>query len=62
MLVLSRHPSEVILIGDNIRITVIGDNNRGGISIGIEAPRDLVILREELADDNHAPAFSKQRK
>lgn len=56
MLVLSRHPSEAILIGDDIRITVIGPNRHGGVSIGIEAPRDLTILREELVAKPQQPS------
>ena len=47
MLVLSRKPGERILIGDNVAITVvrIGPNT---VRIGIEAPQDLNIVREEL--------------
>ncbi len=47
MLVLSRKPSETILIGDDIRVTVvrIGTNN---VRIGIDAPAGTVILREEV--------------
>lgn len=48
MLVLSRQFAESILIGDDIRITVLRENRRGSISIGIEAPRHLLVLREEL--------------
>jgi len=49
MLVLSRKKNEVINIGDNIRITVVdvrGDN----IRIGIEAPEDVSVHREEVYD------------
>jgi len=47
MLVLSRKPGERILIGDNISITIvrIGPNN---VRLGIDAPRELNIVREEL--------------
>lgn len=50
MLVLSRKPSEVIKIGDNIFITVvrIGPNT---CRIGIEAPDDTLIIRNELIVD-----------
>ena len=47
MLVLSRGEDEVIVIGDNIRVTVIeirGDKVR----IGIDAPRDVPVHREEV--------------
>ncbi len=47
MLVLSRKPGERIMIGDDIAITIvrIGPN---AVRIGIEAPRDMNIVREEL--------------
>ena len=50
MLVLSRKTNEVIVIG-NIRVTVvrIGPNS---VRIGIEAPDDVKILREELEKQN----------
>jgi carbon storage regulator len=47
MLVLSRRQSERIKLGDSIVVTVIrvsGDKVR----LGIEAPPDMVVLREEL--------------
>ena len=47
MLVLSRKPGEKILIGENITVTIvrIGPNN---VRIGIDAPRDMNIVRDEL--------------
>jgi carbon storage regulator len=47
MLVLSRKLGEKIFIGDNICITVV-DIDRGKIRLGIEAPRDIAIYRQEL--------------
>jgi carbon storage regulator len=47
MLVLSRKESERIKLGDSIVVTVIrvaGDSVR----LGIEAPTDVLVLREEL--------------
>jgi carbon storage regulator len=47
MLVLSRKESERIRLGDKIVLTVVrvsGDKVR----LGIEAPSDLLVLREEL--------------
>jgi len=49
MLVLSRKKNESILIGDNIRIICV-ECTAGKTRIGIEAPKDIVILREELKD------------
>ena len=47
MLVLSRKPGERIMVGEEIAITVvrIGPN---AVRLGIEAPRDMNIVREEL--------------
>jgi carbon storage regulator len=53
MLVLSRKLGERICIGENIYITVV-DINRGKIRLGIEAPRDVPVYRQELLGD--APA------
>ena len=49
MLVLSRKKNESIKIGDNIVITVVevrGDKVR----LGIEAPREISVIRSELND------------
>jgi len=49
MLVLNRKLFESILIGGNIKVTVVRiDSN--SVRIGIEAPPNVVVLREELAD------------
>ncbi|MEZ6045570.1 MAG: carbon storage regulator [Planctomycetaceae bacterium] len=47
MLVLSRKTGEKILIGDEIAVTIVrvGPNN---VRLGIEAPRSMNIVREEL--------------
>jgi len=47
MLVLSRKLGEKIQIGEDITITVV-DIDRGKIRLGIEAPRDVPIFRQEL--------------
>jgi carbon storage regulator len=49
MLVLSRQSDETIVIGDNIRVTIVevrGDKVR----IGIDAPRDVTVHRQEIYD------------
>jgi carbon storage regulator len=48
VLVLSRKIGERILIGDKIAITVVKIGH-GGVRIGIEAPTELAVVREELA-------------
>jgi carbon storage regulator len=47
MLILTRRPHEVIRIAENIRITVLG-MKRGQIRLGIEAPPEVVVDREEI--------------
>lgn len=47
MLVLTRKIQETIVISDNIKITILGV--RGCVvRIGIEAPKDVRIMREEI--------------
>ena len=57
MLVLTRNQGQSILIGDNIKLTVVGTKG-GQVRFGIEAPADLTILREEVAkkEGKKAPA------
>lgn len=47
MLVLSRRVGERIWIGDQISVTVVRLTN-GGVRLGIEAPPELPVVREEL--------------
>jgi carbon storage regulator len=47
MLVLSRKLGESITVGDNIKITVVAIE-RGKIRLGISAPDNVTIMREEL--------------
>ncbi|QDU62243.1 Carbon storage regulator [Planctomycetes bacterium Pan216] len=47
MLVLTRKPSEKIVIGDKITVTVVRvDGNK--VRLGIEAPPDVPIFRDEV--------------
>lgn len=55
MLVLTRKVNEEILIGDNIRIKVV-DIGAGRIRLGISAPRDVTVLRDEVIRDFDLPA------
>lgn len=59
MLVLSRKESERIRLGDSIVVTVVrvaGDKVR----LGIQAPPDMLVLRDELeAHDRDAPLASQ---
>ena len=48
MLILTLKEDEKILIGDNISIMVVEVRGKQ-IRLGIEAPDDLLVLREKLA-------------
>jgi carbon storage regulator len=47
MLVLTRYTNQSINIGDLIKITILG-NSHGQVRIGIEAPDDIKVWREEI--------------
>jgi carbon storage regulator len=49
VLVLSRKIGQRILIGDKITVTVVKVGH-GGVRIGVEAPPELAVVREELAN------------
>lgn len=56
MLVLTRKPSEQIVIGSDVIITVLKvEGNK--VRIGIEAPQDVSIRRDELTK-KQKPAVS----
>ncbi len=47
MLILTRRISESIIIGDDVKITVLGVKGNQ-VRIGIDAPKDLTVHREEI--------------
>ena len=49
MLVLTRKLGEGIIIGEDVRIKII-EMKGGSVRIGIEAPRDRKIYRQEVYD------------
>jgi len=60
MLVLARKLDESIMIGDDIMIKVISID-KGVVKFGIDAPRNVSIMRSELLEDvkEHNIAASK---
>ncbi|MDH3443202.1 MAG: carbon storage regulator CsrA [Deltaproteobacteria bacterium] len=65
MLILSRRPGESITIGDDIVVTVVSITGNQ-IRLGINAPRDVRVLREEIykaiRDENQAAAHTDEKK
>jgi carbon storage regulator len=49
MLVLSRHIGQRIKIGEDIFVTVLAVNGKT-VRLGIEAPSEIPVLRQELYD------------
>lgn len=47
MLILTRRIGEKLIIGENVTVTVLGVKGRQ-IRIGIDAPRDVTVNREEI--------------
>lgn len=47
MLILSRMAGETIIIGNDIRIQILSNKN-GQVRIGIDAPKDIPVKREEI--------------
>lgn len=50
MLILTRRAGEAILLAGGIRVIVIA-TERGQVRLGIEAPPEVTILRQEIVDD-----------
>jgi carbon storage regulator len=49
MLILTRRQSETLMIGDNVTVTVL-EIQGGRVRLGVNAPRDIVVNREELCE------------
>ena len=60
MLVLTRRLGEAITIGDNVKLIVVEiDGNQ--VKLGIEAPREIEIYREELFEKIKGVSFDSQK-
>ncbi len=49
MLILTRKEGESLRLGDDIVVTVVGVKG-GAVRLGIAAPRDVAVHREEIYD------------
>ena len=61
MLVLSRKPLQSIMIGPDIKITIV-KVERNQVRIGIEAPRDVTILRDELIEASPTDSSGRSKQ
>ena len=47
MLILTRKLGESVILGDNIKLTVV-EISKNQIKFGVEAPKNVIIHREEV--------------
>ena len=47
MLILTRRVGETLIIGDDVKVTILGVRGHQ-IRLGIDAPRDVTVHREEI--------------
>ena len=59
MLVLTRKLMEKLFIGDDICVTVVRLEG-GQVRLGIEAPREVAVVRAELVPERLGPRFKSQ--
>jgi len=53
MLILSRRIGETLRVGDQVAVTVLGVKGQQ-VRLAIEAPKDVIVLREELVERDAA--------
>ena len=47
MLILTRRIGETLVVGDNVKLTILGVRGHQ-VRIGIDAPKDVAVHREEI--------------
>lgn len=62
MLVLLRRVGESILIGDNIKLTILPGSRPNRVNIGIIAPKSVGVFREELINNPKRGKLDAKRK
>ncbi|MEQ3697625.1 MAG: carbon storage regulator CsrA [Pseudomonadales bacterium] len=60
MLIISRRCGESFIIGDDVKITVLSVKGNQ-IRIGIDAPKETTILREEVLDRRISSTSSEEK-
>jgi len=58
MLILTRRVGESLIIGDDVTITVLGVKGNQ-VRIGVDAPRNVAVHREEILDRPRTPNDSQ---
>lgn len=64
MLVLTRKLGETLVIGDDVKLQILGINGNQ-VRIGIDAPREVSVHREEIyqriQQENTVPAINEKK-
>ena len=53
MLILTRRVNESLIIGVNVTVTILGVKGNQ-VRIGVDAPRDVAVHRQELAQEQES--------
>ena len=53
MLILSRREGESICIGNDVEVVILDRNKYGQVRVGINAPKDISVVRGELLGDDN---------
>src|ERR1700722_6246338 len=61
MLILTRRVGETVMVGDDIAVKVVGVKGNQ-VRLGIEAPRETAVHREEVHERIHAQAHTTERQ
>jgi len=61
MLILTRRVGEALMVGDKTKIVVLGVKG-SQIRLGINAPKDVLVHREEIYDKIQSDDSSKEIK
>jgi carbon storage regulator len=57
MLILTRRIGETVIIGENIKVTVLRVQG-SQVRVGIDAPKDVTVLREEICGQEQGNAVN----
>jgi len=61
MLILTRRNGQTILIGDDVKLKVVGIMD-SQVRFGIKAPSDVTILRQELTEKAPSPPSKPEQE
>jgi len=60
MLILTRRIGEILMIGDNVTVTVLGSRH-GQVKLGIDAPEEISDWREEIYERIQAEKINNKK-